>query len=72
MSQDVVGFVEEKLQRGTYGGLLQLGIFTLPLQKCLLSSNFINNLQHMVHDHIVSVLWRKYSFDYFHCFTVGF
>ena len=36
------------------------------------SSNFIHNLQHIVHDHIVSVLRRKYSFDHFHRFTVSF
>ncbi len=40
-------------------------------EECLLSSNFINNLQHIVHDHIISVLRRKYSFDYFHCFTMS-
>ena len=44
----------------------------LPLRECLLSSNFINNLQHIVHDHIISVLRRKYSFDHFHCFTMSF
>ena len=40
-------------------------------EECLVSSNFINNLQHMVHDHIISVLRRKYSFDYFHRFAMS-
>ena len=40
-------------------------------EEWLLSSNFIDNLQHMVHDHI-SVLQRKHSCDYLHCFAMSF
>ena len=49
----------------------QLRISCRLCEECL-SSNFINNLQHMVHDHITFVLRRKYSCDCFHRLAMSF
>ena len=59
-----------KLRRA--GAIRNIRLLCCLCEEWLLPSNLINNLQHMVHDHITSVLWRKYSFDYFHCLTMSF
>ena len=57
---------------GTSWSTLAITISSGVREECLLSSNFINHLQHIVHDRVVVVIRRKYAFDYCHGFTMRF